>query len=366
MPQSTNALKIDELKARRAELRAQRDEIVAEMEAGTLVDKFPLFFCNEEIRSVNAQLRSYARKKKTATKVFGDGDFAVEKKLYHDWEHRDENEAIDEYHAEMKRAAQEATKVLTPQQAFYYARWADGISITDIASSAGVDKSTVSRSISRTKARIRQEFELRHAMPEGEQKKLDLADEDIMRLVLSLLTPYQAVCLYLYYGEWLSLRDCAALLSVDHSTVYRTIQRGLTSICKATNCRHVHVENIDVIGDLAYESYAEHAESINAEIVLPKAEWKARVSSGEKRKEYARKSQMSGGELRYTISVGTANGDGCDGINNNGGGVRKPGKLLGLLMRSRQMEKVKAILLSIFKNLQRKRSTKCITGKTSR
>ena len=365
MPQSTNARRIDELKARKRDLLAQRESIIAEMEAGTLTDKFPLFFCNEEIRAVNAQLRASAHRKTTAARHVGDGEFMVDKRLYSDWLHSDTDDDIDDYHAEMKRAAAEATKVLTPQQAFYYARWADGISITDIASSTGVDKSTVSRSISRAKARIRQEFELRHSMPEGEQKKLDLADEDIMRLVLSLLTPYQAVCLYLYYGEWLSLRDCAALLSVDHSTVYRTIQRGLTSICKAMNCRHVHVENIDVIGDLAYESYAEHAESINAEIVLPKAEWKARVSSGEKRKEYASKSQMSGGELRYTISVGAANGDGCDGIN-NGGGVRKPGKLLGLLMRSRQMEKVKAILLSIFKNLQRKRSTKCITGKTSR
>lgn len=365
MSQNANGLRIGELKARKAELRAQREEIIAEMEAGTLVDKFPLFFCNEEIRSVNAQLRAYAHKKKVSAKRLGEGKFALDKQLYHNWLHQDEDEELDDYHAEMKKAAAEAAKVLTEQQAFYYARWADGISITDIASSTGVDKTTVYRTLSRAKQRIRREFELRHAMPAGEEKRLDLSEDDILRLVLSLLTPYQAVCLYLYYGEWLSLRECAALLSVDHSTVYRTIQRGLTSICKAMNCRHVHVENIDVIGDLAYESYAEHAESIHAEIVLPKAEWKARVSSGEKRKEYARKSQMSGGELRYTISVGAANGDGCDGIN-NGGGVRKPGKLLGLLMRSRQMENVKAILLSIFKNIQRKRSTKCITGKTSR
>ena len=352
MAQNSSAKRIDELKARKKELLARRKSIIADMDAGTLQDKFPLFFCNEEIRSVNAQLRASAHRKTTATKTLSDGKFAVERRLYSDWLHQDENEAIDEYHTEMKNAARDAAKMLTSKQLFYFARWADGIPVSDIALASGVDRSTVSRTISRAKKRIRDEFALRNATPSGKHKRIDLCDGDVLRLILSLLTPYQAVCLYLYYGEWLSLRDCASLLSVDHSTVYRTIQRGLTSICKALDCQHISVENIDIIGDLAYETYVEHAESIGDIDVLPKAEWKERIESGEKRKKCARKKEeKSAEELKYAISVVNGNGERCNGMRKESQELRTPGKLLSLLIKSKKLGQIKAVLFNVFKNL---------------
>ena len=42
-----------------------------------------------------------------------------------------------------------------------------------------------------------------------------------------LLTPRQQLYLYLYYGEWLSLREIGRLLRVDHASVLRSIRCGL-------------------------------------------------------------------------------------------------------------------------------------------
>ena len=49
----------------------------------------------------------------------------------------------------------------------------------------------------------------------------------VLEAVLSLLTPRQQLYLYLYYGEWLSLREIGRLLRVDHASVLRSIRCGL-------------------------------------------------------------------------------------------------------------------------------------------
>ena len=49
----------------------------------------------------------------------------------------------------------------------------------------------------------------------------------MLEAVLSLLTPRQQLYLYLYYGEWLSLREIGRLLRVDHASVLRSIRCGL-------------------------------------------------------------------------------------------------------------------------------------------
>ena len=56
---------------------------------------------------------------------------------------------------------------------------------------------------------------------------VDLADGRVLEAVLSLLTPRQQLYLYLYYGEWLSLREIGRLLRVDHASVLRSIRCGL-------------------------------------------------------------------------------------------------------------------------------------------
>ena len=55
---------------------------------------------------------------------------------------------------------------------------------------------------------------------------VDLADGRVLEAVLSLLTPRQQLYLYLYYGEWLSLREIGRLLRVDHASVLRSIRCG--------------------------------------------------------------------------------------------------------------------------------------------
>ena len=85
----------------------------------------------------------------------------------------------------------------------------------------------------------------------------DLADEDVARVLLSCLTGNQAVCLYLYYGEWLNLRECAELLGVDHTAVLRTVQRALRAIQTTLRCGEFTLDNTDALGDLAYALYVE-------------------------------------------------------------------------------------------------------------
>ena len=56
---------------------------------------------------------------------------------------------------------------------------------------------------------------------------MDLGEPEVLKAVLDRLTLRQQTYLYLYYGEWLSLREIGTLLGVDHASVLRSIRCGL-------------------------------------------------------------------------------------------------------------------------------------------
>ena len=65
----------------------------------------------------------------------------------------------------------------------------------------------------------------------ADTRELDLSDPGTAKMVLQALTDKQAVYLYLYYGQWLSLREIAELLGIkSHQSVMISIHTGLRNI----------------------------------------------------------------------------------------------------------------------------------------
>ena len=111
-----------------------------------------------------------------------------------------------------------------------------GKSIREIAEATGVDKTTVSRTLKRAKKTIN---EIEGAMRNEERAEargvIDFSSREVAEDILSSLTETQAVYLYLYYGEWLSLRDIGELLDKSHVSVCNGIHRAVKRIREKYN-----------------------------------------------------------------------------------------------------------------------------------
>ena len=238
---------VDEILARKRALLIQRREET---------DNFALFFLNEELRDLNAQLRALRGAPRAQGKT--NSGLTMDRERYLRWQSDERDDELREAHAVYLGAVKSSAAVLTERQRELFDHWRSGESVTALAERFGVDKSTVSRTLTRSKARLRAEAEARSKTLRLEGGTVfDLADAEVARVLLSCLTSHQAVCLYLYYGEWLNLRECAELLGVDHTAVLRTVQRALRAIRETLRCGEFTLDNADALGDLAYELYVE-------------------------------------------------------------------------------------------------------------
>ena len=122
-------------------------------------------------------------------------------------------------------------RALTDKQGEYLAQVEGGKKAAQVAREAGRHRGTVSRTVGRGRAKIAREAKALYEVLRAQQGPgplvVDLADSRVLEAVLSLLTPRQQLYLYLYYGEWLSLREIGRLLRVDHASVLRSIRCGL-------------------------------------------------------------------------------------------------------------------------------------------
>lgn len=80
-------------------------------------------------------------------------------------------------------------------------------------------------------------------------------DPAVSKIIMACMTDTQAVYVYLYYGEWMTLREISALTGTDHSSIMRTIYRALDNIGRYTGYRDVILDNMDAIGNIAYQLY---------------------------------------------------------------------------------------------------------------
>ncbi len=182
--------------------------------------------------------------------------------------------------ARLMRALRRGRALVTDRQREMLDLYLTGRNVTEIAALLGVDKTTVSKTLSRAKDTLNRtadglRLDDRREIP----GRLDLSQPDTARHVLSCLTETQAVYLYLYYGEWLDMRSIGALLGVDHSTVCRTLHRAaqrIRSLC--TDASGVELVGVDAIEPALYALYRQHAAD---ELIPQRARAAARRASAE-------------------------------------------------------------------------------------
>ena len=340
-------MKIDEILARKRDLLAQRREELEAQERGE-GDNFNLFFLNEELSDLNAQLRSLRGAPRSGGHT--NSSMSMDYAQYKDWLAADRDDDMHEAHQQYIDVVKRSADVLTARQKEIFDLWQDGMNVTQLAEHFGVDKSTVSRTLSRGKARMREEAEhLAKSLRLEGMKVFDLSDPEVARVILSCLTSHQAVCIYLYYGEWLNLRDCGELLGVDHTAVLRTVQRGLCAIQSTLRCGAFTLDNADALSELAYELYVEQG---------PPGDFKP--LSEKRRKLWARK------KLGYMVpkrtkqavpalcTVRTSDGLSSDAGKAHNSLMRPMSKLLTLLFDLRRRGPLFAWLRKLFQKITKK------------
>lgn len=269
---------VDELRERKRELMARKKYELELQEQGK-GDNFALFMVNEELLDVNAQLRALApagKAPRIGRRVthdnfegrLGSGD----RQQFIDWARQDIEDAAKGARAELKRMLRGGLDSISPRQREILLLYADGLKITEIAGRLGVDKSTVSRTLIRAKKNAARVVEAQQAVERlRDDRQLDMSNPEVAKLLMGAITAHQAVCFYLYYSEWLSIRQIGQILQVDHSTICRTIQRAVTRINDVLGGMVDTLDNIEGLDDVVFAIYCELSTHVEE---LPPIVWK--------------------------------------------------------------------------------------------
>ncbi len=221
-----NVVTIDELRTRKRELLA-RKKYELDLQAAGRGDNLALFMVNEELMDVNAQLRALSPNRRVGARRVSSA-WAADQRQYEEW--RQEETALDEEISEgralMRRSAERGMEKLPPRQREMMKLLQSGLSQEEIAGTLGVNKSTVSRTLARAKRNVRRETERTCAAARlrAGTVNVDLTDPLAAKTVLSALTPKQAVYFYLYFSEWLNLREIGVLVGKDHTVILRALR----------------------------------------------------------------------------------------------------------------------------------------------
>lgn len=157
------------------------------------------------------------------------------------------------------RAIKRGRAACSPRQMEMLDLMLQGKNCREIAETLGVDKSTVVVTLQRAKSKIRT---MEEAMTRLEKTAgvIDVSRREVAEHLLSCLTETQAVYLYLYYGEWLSMPDIAKLLDRDKSTVCRSLHLACRRIRDAYDCADGGtLLGMDALEPMLYEIYQSHA-----------------------------------------------------------------------------------------------------------
>ena len=345
---------IEELRNRHRELLARKKEELA-LQAEGRGDNLALFMVQEELLDVRAQIRALTPQRRVGSK-YGtgiDSRILSDKQQFANWsrENQSLNENIDQGHQEMLKAVSQSWDILTPRQREVMELAQSGITYEQIAIRLGVNKSTVNRTLGRAKRSMREEAERSLQEQHLDARHLDMADPNTAKAVLSALTPKQAVYLYLYYSEWMSLREISKLTGTDPSSIYRTIQRALRNIGSVFGYQEAVLENMDALDDLAYQLYSEIQDQddiVPAEIRPQKPVCKRTYNAGFS----LRSPCYSSTDVRLSdlppITIRTAPVQ-CElvqgGLGPHSSGYRKRGRLLqALLERNRKQPSKRTII----------------------
>lgn len=253
---------IDELRERKKELMARKKYELELQEQGK-GDNFALFMVKEELLDVNAQLRALApagRSARIGRRVTHDNFEgrmgSGERQQFIDWARQDTEEAAQDARAEMRKMLRSGICSVSERQREMLLLWNEGLKMREVAQKLGVEPSTVSRTIKRAKKTIARMFETQEKIDRlRDGNQLDLSDPEVAKLLLSALTPHQAVCFYLYFAEWLSFRQIGDLLELEHSTICRTTHRAIGRINDVLGWSVDLLDNVDGLDEVVFAIY---------------------------------------------------------------------------------------------------------------
>ncbi|MCI8478997.1 MAG: hypothetical protein HFE97_11820 [Oscillospiraceae bacterium] len=246
------------LRERRSALEAQLSG--ADPKAAKAL-RMELAVCSEELIDCRRRLRELRprhRVRHGGTAWTGPKDCRLDKVQYQGWL-EEQNEGRPSPLVRLSVDARRAMEQLPERQGLYLAGVAQGETASSLARQYDRDPSTVARTIRRAKRRVRRAAELstagRKYMDEEGVLRLDLSNQDHMALLLDRLTGRQQLYLYLYYGEWMTLREIGALLEVDKSTVLRTIRRGLDRLDGLFQAQQIRLDGVGSVEELLIGLY---------------------------------------------------------------------------------------------------------------
>lgn len=255
---------MDELKARKRELMARKKYELELQERGE-GDNFALFMVNEELLDVNAQLRAivpagkrvhFGRKGRASSSLDAYAQNSGDRQQFIKWARADVDDAAEEARAELRKMLHGGMKSVTGRQREILLLYADGLTETAIGAKLGVHKSTVCRTLKRAKKNVASVVETQQkveALRDG--NRLDMTDPGVVKLLMGALTTHQATCFYLYYAEWLTIRQIGGLLNVDHSTISRTIKRAVARLNDVLGGVVDILDNIEGMDDVLFVIY---------------------------------------------------------------------------------------------------------------
>lgn len=251
---------IDELRARKKALQARKKQEL-ELQAAGQGDNMALFMVEEELMDVNAQLRALTPGRRVGGKGRRQsGEWAPDKQQYADWFRQDQSldDEIEDGRNILRDVLANAKNLMTPRQWEVFDLWSrTGMTLEELSHRlGGVNISTIQRTLKRAKTAIQQEAERQSDNRlHLSSVRLDMRDPAVSKSILACMTATQAVYVYLYYGEWMTLREISALTGVDKSSVLRAIYRALSNIGRYLGCQDVTLDNVDAVCDIAYHLY---------------------------------------------------------------------------------------------------------------
>ena len=241
-----------EVKARARALREQKAVLQARLEQeGGKALRLELAQVEEDLVDCRRQLRELMPRHKISrgTTWAGVEGWRWDEMQYRSWaelEGADTPEGPTEQD-KMRLALRTAKQGITPTQADYLEQVGDKRQ-AQVARETGKSRSTICRTLQRGKARMAADAKALYDLlgrQEGGPLVVDLADPEVLGVVLSRLTTRQQTYLYLYYGEWLSLREIGTLLGVDHASVLRSIRCGLKRMEGLALGEQIEVHGLD-------------------------------------------------------------------------------------------------------------------------
>lgn len=248
-----------EVKARAQELRARKTELeeaLAQAPDDARAIRLELARIQEELVDCARRLRELMPRHKVSYKttwadVEGRRWDQMQYQTWAELEGAEEQDGPTEQDL-MRQAIHIAQKQpVTSKRAKYVASADSGKKVAEIARENGKARSTVSRTLQRARTKMERDawaiYTLLKKRTSTGMLVIDLADPDTLRAVLDLLTNKQQVYMYLYYGEWLSLREIGELFGVNHSVVLRSIRAALERLDRLLTGQEVKVRGLDAL-----------------------------------------------------------------------------------------------------------------------